>query len=456
MKKKIMWGSVLIALLMLVTTQIVFLNTVRSSDPSAHEGDADVGDLWIDELDVSSDLTTMDYIGIGHANATDDWVIWTDGTGNINASWDVDIAAGDHPEYYVLICMVIYNVDDNNSEMGNDTFSKTYTAGLGYDESGTLSVAVEFTQQQQQAGSQTLVCYVSACARINDTTEAKNFTSWGHDRCIVAVDFSDPGDQPLFPTYRKKANEDFPNIWSWINGWDESSRFANEDDMLESQTYFTAGGNGADESYSWKIGEFDLHLYLGGGVSGSFKNRQRYPHMKFDSSGLLYVDSYAPITYTDHGAILPATLTNYVLTHEGQGSASSRTYMPQTGQYPDDEIGVDFKIDEDDDEGSDNKINVWGFAWAARPTAVVIWGLLYQIQIDEGTTSSQSVNGVSGLYWEESCAYFNYTHSLSVSSSTQSGITTVTVDISDVLDSDDEFIYTFAGENGDERIQISC
>jgi len=389
MKNKIVWGSVLVALLMLVSTQIVFIESVRSSDPTAHEGDADAGDLWIDNLDVSSELRTMDYIGIGHADATDDWVIWDDGSGNINASWDVDIGPGTHPEYYVLICMVIYNIDDNNNEIGNDTFTKTYNANTPYDESGTLSVAVSFTQQQQQAGSQTLVCYMSACAMINDTTEAKNFTSWGHDRCVIAVDFTDP-TQPLFPTYREEANENFPSMWSYCEGWDEGGRFTNEDDMLQNLTFYTVKGNAGDESsYSWKIGVLDFHFAIFGGMNDEtiFNGMNYKKTMKWDAQGKIVVEIFSTIDYYKHNAILPIS---------------------------------------------------------------------YQIQIDEGTGQSQTLDEVEGYYWEGSCAYFNDTHSLSVSNSTSSGVTTVNVDISDVLGSDEEFIYTFAGENGETRIQITC
>lgn len=158
MKKKFVLGSVFVILLMLVSTQTVFLNIVKS-EPTVHTGDADVGSLWITELDVSTDLTTIDYVGISHVNASDDWVLWENGTGNITADWSVDIERN-HPEYYVLIGMVVYNIDDSNKEIGNDSYIKTYTTNLDYDESGTLTVALNFTQQQQQAGSQTLVCYL--------------------------------------------------------------------------------------------------------------------------------------------------------------------------------------------------------------------------------------------------------------------------------------------------------
>ncbi|UCD14538.1 MAG: hypothetical protein JSW60_03720 [Thermoplasmatales archaeon] len=456
MKKRYVLGSAIVALLMLVSTQVVFLNIVRSSDPTAHVGDAEIGDLWISELDVSSVLTTIDFIGIGHANAADDWVIWEDGIGNINASWEVDIEAI-HPEYYVLLGIVIYNVDENCIEMGNDSFSKTYGAGNSYNESGTLTVALEFTQEQMQQGSQTLVCYMSACVMINDTSEAKNFTSWAHDRCIIAVDFSDPAGQPLFPSYRAEANQNFPHIWSYLDGWEESGRFASEDDMLENQTFFTDGGNINSPSYSWKIGEFHIHCYLGGTVQGYFAEMNHIRHMKYDKDDTLDVESYATITYYDHGAIFPATISRYYLTHEGVGSTWSRTYVTDRAFAPADEVGVDFEIDKEDDIGSNNKIYLWGDAWAFRPIGV-IWEHLdgYQIKIDEGTDPSHTIDVLNGYYWEESCAYFDYNQALGVSSITEASITTVTVDISNVLGSDDQFFYTFAGNVGDERIQVTC
>jgi len=461
MKNKILWGSVIVALLMLMGIQMVFLNIVRS-DPNPHTGDADVGDLWIDELNVSSELTTYDFIGLGHANATDDWVIWEDGSGNINTSWSVNISTGIHPEYYVLFGIVIYNVDDNCNEVGNDTFTKTYTENLSYSENGTLSVDVEFTQDQQRAGAQTLVCYISAWIQINDTTEAKNFTCWAQDRSTLAVDFVTPQTEPDFSIYREEANDDFPNMWSWIDGWDEGGKFDNEDDMLENQTYFELSGNPTDESsYDWKIGELDITCKSYGRMLFDFTEMNQQPHMKFDLMGDLYVNSYATISYTVQGAFLPIVASRYVIIHEGQGSISSLRYATRVGIYDDDEIASRFMIDEDDDLGSDNKIDIWGYVWAARPLTVMFEELEsgatgYQIQIDQGVGSTQSAGDIGGYFWKDSCAYFNETHSVSVTSTSSAGITTVDVDISNVLQCDDEFVYIFAGENGDTRIQISC
>lgn len=206
MKRKIFWGSVVVALLMLVTSQIVFLNTVRS-DPTRHAGDADAGSLWISELDVSSDLATIDYIGIGHANATDDWVLWQYGTGNITANWSVNIGAGNHPEYFVIFSLLVFNVDHNNTEIGNDTFSKTYTARNYYSESGNLSVAIEFTPQQMAVGSQTLVCYLNTHIQINYTVEAVNFSSMADDRSVIAVEFSSGNTTAIFSIHDGSKRE---------------------------------------------------------------------------------------------------------------------------------------------------------------------------------------------------------------------------------------------------------
>jgi hypothetical protein len=111
MNKKYMLGSILCILLMLVSTQTIFTNNVWSN-PTQHTGDADVGDLWISELNVAAAELNFEYIGIGHANASDDWVLWTNGTGSINASWSVDIG-DNHPEYIVQFALSVYLANES-------------------------------------------------------------------------------------------------------------------------------------------------------------------------------------------------------------------------------------------------------------------------------------------------------------------------------------------------------
>ena len=149
-------------------------------------------------------------MSIGHANATDDWVLWDDGTGNINASWSVDIE-NRHPEYYVVFMLSVFNIDDNNAELGNDTFTKTYSTNTSYDESGTLSVPIAFSQDFLRAYTNaTLVCYIDAIARINNTVDAVNFTSWGQDRCVVGVSLVTDQTREPFTRFTDEANEVWP------------------------------------------------------------------------------------------------------------------------------------------------------------------------------------------------------------------------------------------------------
>jgi len=122
MKKKI-FVSVLAILIMLMSIPLVF-QTVKSIDFTT--GDAYIGTFWVSELNVSGiELHTIDYIGIAHANASDQWMFWGEGTGSVKANWTVDIE-NNHPEYYVQFTIDVYNADNNTEFLGNDTFSKKY------------------------------------------------------------------------------------------------------------------------------------------------------------------------------------------------------------------------------------------------------------------------------------------------------------------------------------------
>lgn len=145
MKKRYILGSVIVALLMLVSTQIMFLNTAKS-DPTSHTGDANVGMLWISELNVEPAVDSFDFIGIGHVDAMDDWVLWEEGIGNITATWGVT-ADDNHPEYFITFDLAICNVDDNNEEIGNDTVTRTISENQSCSMDGTLKVELQFSQQ---------------------------------------------------------------------------------------------------------------------------------------------------------------------------------------------------------------------------------------------------------------------------------------------------------------------
>ena len=258
MKKKIVLSSVIVALLMLASLQIVFMNTVRS-DPTMHAGDADIGDLWLSELDVSSALTEIDNVSIAHVNASDDWVLWENRTGDVTADWDITIG-DNHPEYHVIFNFVIYDVP-NHTEIGNTSYETTLTEGISYDTGGTLSVALDFSYLPQYEKIRTLVCGLGAYVKVNKTEcEAVNFTNTASDRCVVGVNFENPPSE--FSKFREEADTEFPPPWARISGWDEESRFESEEEMLNTQTTFVVGNQTSSQqqqyNHTWYIGNISV------------------------------------------------------------------------------------------------------------------------------------------------------------------------------------------------------
>ena len=185
---------------------------------------------------------------------------------------------------------------------------------------GFVMFAKDFLKVNTQA---TLVCYLNAAVKINNTEEAVNFTTWGQDRCIVGVLFDPDSSFEPYSHFRVEANDNFPNIWSWLPGWNESGRFDNEQDMLESQTFFYVSGNEVSGDIDWHIGEFDITIdffyYY-----AQFTQMNGLPHMQFDNYGELTVNPYITIDNVHLGGI-PLALSNFRLFHEGQGPIEDRT-----------------------------------------------------------------------------------------------------------------------------------
>jgi len=272
MKEKYVLGSVLVILLMLVSTQTMIMNVVKS-DPTIHAGDAFVGNLWISELDVSSVLEETDYIGIGHVNATEDYVLWENGQGNITANWTVDIETETHPEYCIMFSLLVFNIDDNNTELGNDSIMRTYDAEEKYDESGTLLVAIEFDEGFLQTYDEaTVVCILNALVKINNTEEATNFTTWAIDRCVIGIGLDEEVSEEPFSRFRTEANVNFSTPFAYSSGWDEENRFDDEDDMLNTITYAQIGKRISEPSgnYNWYLGHIDVELKSNGRLNFNY------------------------------------------------------------------------------------------------------------------------------------------------------------------------------------------
>ncbi|MBU0498237.1 MAG: hypothetical protein KKC68_02020 [Candidatus Thermoplasmatota archaeon] len=462
MKKKYVLGSVLVALLMLISS-IAVVNTVIS-DPTQHTGDADAGSISINELDVSSVVTEFDDMAICHTIAEDDWVLWTEGTGNITVDWEVDIDSTDHPEYYIVYTLFVYNINDSNVEIGNDTFSKSYVADRTYDESGTLTANIEFSQSFMNSTDEaTLLCQLGATAQLNSSEEAINFTSIAQDRAIVGVCFDNEGSEQPFSRFVDDANDNWPAMWSWMGGWNESSRFDDEDDMLNTQTFCKVGSQtfGTQGSGTWNMGDFEVIRGADGDLHSDYDQGSNPYLLAPGNNGELNIEVEIDLEVFNAPNPPSYLITRYQLFHEGGGIAN-RFFLEDWDEDVDpNPKAIKSKIyanEANDVAPVDGKVRIWGWMWATdlrkgtcRPFIPVS-----QIEIDEGTGSSSGTLIQSNYYWEESCAYENGTYDTDVDSSKSLGITTVDVNITEALEatSEKEYVYTFRGDRGDTRLNI--
>lgn len=292
---------------------------------------------------------------------------------------------------------------------------------------------------------------MSSCVKINNTSESKNFSSWGHDRSIVAVDFADPGGQPSFPTYREEANRNYPNIWSWIPGWSVSSRFANEADMLENQTFVKIGKQGGSSSgtYNWKLDEVDINLFSDKTVfdwTGSYGSLTA----KWDRDDEIDINAYIDYTISNYGVYIPIVFIRLRQTLESGKSFDNNQF---DGPGSDDNT-VSYTVEKSDDIGTQDIILVAGRCWIVTLRKGTTKALPRTIIIESGEGSSVDLINEESYYWEDSVAYQNESYDVDADSSTSFGITTVTIDLSDVLDNDEECVYIFNGEYGEERVSL--
>lgn len=466
MKRKMFWGSVVVALLMLVSSQIVFLNAVKS-DPTRHTGDAEVGDLWISELNVSSDLETIDYIGIGHVNATEDWVFWQDGIGNINASWSVEIEKN-HPEYYIIYSLLVINVDDNCNETGNATFTKTYNEDTEYDEGGTLSIAVEFTEQQMQMEHQTLVCYLGASVRINNTIEAINFTVNAEDRCVLAVDFVEPQRLPPFSAYKEHANDEYPSRWSWIEGWDEN--FSSEEEMLDDQSIVISGDPQQPdmEWCGWHIAWIQIMQYKDKSIynicpTGIIPEWE----VNIPSQNVAQGRSYVNVTMNKLGGGEEITRTyriRLVILHlNDNGKIGEGFKWVNSDVFPTDTVQK-FCYDPTTDvyagyKDGNNYVHCIGHIWCTRKKAgdqlfdqtfhKKLVDLKVKIVDDDGENQLDNTS-YTQFAWQEKCAYLCGSYNI-----TTTGTALISVDISEGLAKNEESVFTFSADRGDTKIELT-
>ena len=463
MKEKYVLGSVLVILLMLVSTQTMIMNVVKS-DPTIHAGDAFVGNLWISELDVSSVLEETDYIGIGHVNATEDYVLWENGQGNITANWTVDIETETHPEYCIMFSLLVFNIDDNNTELGNDSIMRTYDAEEKYDESGTLLVAIEFDEGFLQTYDEaTVVCILNALVRINKTEEATNFTTWAIDRCVIGVGLDEEVSEQPFSRFRTEANANFSTPFAWPSGWDEENRFDDEDDMLNTITCAQVGQCTSEPSgdYNWNLGQIEVKLKSNGKMDYN-RLRDWDPNLntmqcKWDENDKITLNTYINYEITGNDPIYKHVKLLYGLRADSVGTVH-RSIIIEPGLGDTGFMHNGFTIPKSEDKPDYDEIWLIGKLWIMRPHQWAFPWLVYKIEIDENAEKSPELIEGETCYWEDSVAYFNSSYNVNAANLSLLGITTVTLDITEALNSeiDDELVLTYAADRGEERIELEC
>ena len=448
---------------MLISTQTVLLNIVKS-DPTIHTGDASAGDLWISELDVSSVLEETDYVGIGHVNATEDYVLWENGQGNITAKWTVDIEMETHPEYCIMFSLLVFNVDDNTTELGNDSIMRTYDAGETYGEGGTISAAIEFDQDFLQTHDEaTVVCILNTLVRINNTEEAVNFTTWAMDRCVIGVGLDEEISEQPFSRFRTEANANFSTPFAWPLGWDEGDRFDDEDDMLNTITYAQIGQCTSEPSgeFNWYLGHIEVKLKSNGKLNFHYfddwdPNLEKM-YCKWDEQDKITLNTYINYEITGEDPIYNYAYLVYGLRADLVGTMHrSSRIKPELG-----DTGFtynNFNIPKSEDKPPYNEILMIGKLWIIRPHALAFPWLAYTIEINENAGNSPELIEGETCYWEGSVAYCNSSYNVNAANLSLFGITTVSLDITEALCSeiDGEVILTYAADRGEERIELEC
>lgn len=451
MREKIFLSSAIVALLMLVSMQIVFLNTA-SSYPEAHEGAASVGTLWLSELDVSSDLYTVDYIGVPHVNATDDWVVWPTGYGEVIANWSVDIG-NNHPEYYVIFALLVINADDNEITLGGDVFEKTYNSDTSYDESGSLSCNINLSSELQAQGDQTIVCDLGTFIKINDTIEAENFSIWSHDRCVLGVDSEEPRGESFEP-FITESNEKSEPFWAYLAGW--SSVFQDEDEMLNSQTVIIPGED-VDNDNIWDIGTINV---VWDSQNGGFPNTNwqvNEDEITWPWYNQYWVEGPGKFHWTvyDHSCWDPPLLIKVKLKtclpdtpnkNAGGGkviwfdcmkdNSGTRSFIVTCEKSVDQEPYDEFAL-----KVVSSVINV-------RLESKTITTSGYMLYVDNDATPPGSTD--DGVNWYYKLAYLDGTYNPVLS-----GTNEINLDITNAITLPNQFLYLYAGDTGDTTITLT-
>lgn len=450
MKKRLGLASTIVITIILILTQITFFGSVSSSDPTLHAGLADAGNLWVSEMAVS-EVVNFNNIGVAHVMGSDDYVEWTRGTGTIKADWEVELGSY-HPEYHVTYTLFVYHVDNNNSELGNDSHSGVYALNTSYNTHDTLEVDVIF-EPECMAAPQTLVCTLYASCMVNNTAEAKNFTTIALDRSIIGVTFS-PFSVPDFSDFRDNTNNDFPSIFSYIEGWEQE--FMAEGNMLMGQTAAIAGEVMESVTYTlgdWKVCELTVKRRPFTSPKVELESTNIIPIWRVNDYPYALGKTYLKYDISNHQMYKPCyVVSRYFLKHDEDNIKITDNWFVCwkhcTGQG-NDYAGAAVNSNHQDINGY---VHLHGEAFAKSGGAEVTLKSEfddYKVKIHP-SGQNEPMQSSYRWNWQSKCAYLEGSYTV-----TTSGTSVVYIDISEGLETENEFIITNAADRGDTTIVLT-
>jgi hypothetical protein len=467
MRKKYLVSSVFIALLMLVSTQLVVMQNVKALSP--HTGDAYVGTFWVSEMDVSAYVRGIENIGIAHAEAKDDWVYWTGGSGDIKANWSITLD-NHHPKLFIAFDLTVYDTTLNNVVVGYKYCYVSVNANTSLNSNGQLTV--QFNTAGQVFNNKTLACYLSAGVHINNTNSLKNFTSMAYDLSVLGLDHASIGRS--FKYYQDYQNTKLSRPYSWVDGWEK--RYSDADDMLNNQTFFKVGQDqfytqGSSTNPAWVWGEL---IYTFDVVHSTIKFNVANRTIQWapDTDGKLCGMAYCMYWYNGSTPWFWPVEMRWRFYYENYETASifpaQKLWIPLG--YTHARFGHYIRT-RDMDNPPDHEVKITdgplGHKWQPAYLIACTMGSVLNVSLasldltiyDSAIGNAQSTPG-SGVasHWEAKCSYQNESRSVSVSNSTQGGVTTVYADIHSFLENAGagETISTFKADRGETRVVYTC
>ena len=469
-KKLILVGAV--AILMLLTTMVPLFasntSTAATSYPDApHTGDAYVGEFWVNELDASEASLGIKSVAEAHVKASFDWIVY-DRDSKVRANWTVNVG-NSHPWFSISFYLEVYQVDTSNNSLGyikvgDDWYGLNCSANTSYSENGYLSVSL--SKLDLDSNNATLVCTLTAVSTTRKPVAGAvgsytNLSIMAEDRGVVGVE-KDSQPEGDFSYFINQAEEWLPCQWMCIPGYEDTGA---ADDIFGNQTVLWVGigmqvANDSNQNNTWMIAQMKVYQYSWFQADIIISNVQSSATWTIQKDEEKAIgDLFMPCHVEAHPNPLhrrPFFVRFVLRTTSGRFFGSGTHFYPaikDTWTKIVSGKGAAYRI-----WGIDTPIPLKGWFWAAGKLKGPYSYTLTLNETDDNS-SNNSCPTPNVWSWEADVAYhISSLYNVVVTSTVDpQGFTVVTADIKDVIkNGEDEYIYTFAGDRGDNRINLRC